>query len=69
MGNSSWQRHDHARCPSRNTAIASFAHTTEQATGHQPQDGGEVVKAHDDRGFEDRAGEWAKLGGFAAALW
>ena len=54
--NSSRQRHDHARCPSSNTAIASFAHAAEQGTGHQPEDGGEVAQTHDGRGFEDRAG-------------
>ncbi len=42
--NSSRQRHDHARCPSSKTAIASFAHAAEQGTGHQPEDGGEVAK-------------------------
>ena len=35
--NSSWQRHDHARCPSSNTAIASFARAAEPRAGHQPQ--------------------------------
>ncbi len=36
---SSRQRHDHARSPSSNTAIASFARGAEQGTRHQPQDG------------------------------
>ena len=50
----SWERHDHARRPSSNTAIASFARDAEPGTGHQPQGGGEVAEASDGRGSEDR---------------
>jgi hypothetical protein len=35
--NSSRKRHDHARCPSSNTAIASFARATEQELGINPK--------------------------------
>ena len=52
---SSWARHDHACRQSCNTAIASFARGTEQRTGHQPKDGGEVAEASYGRGYEDRA--------------
>lgn len=49
------ERHDHARRPSSNTAIASFARGAEPGTGDQSQDGGKVAQAGDSRGSEDRA--------------
>ncbi len=52
---SSRKRHDHARRPSGNTAIASFARATEQGVGYQPQDRCEVAQACDGRGYEDGA--------------
>ena len=52
---SSRQRHDYARHPSSNTAIGSFNRGAEPRAGHQPQDRGEVAKASDSRGHEDRA--------------
>src|SRR5690606_8402178 len=51
---SSWQRHDHARRQSSNTAIASFARAAEPGAGYQPQDRREVAQARDGRGYEDR---------------
>ena len=38
------QRHDHARYPSGNTAIASYERGAEPAAGHQRQDGRQVRK-------------------------
>src|SRR5690606_11045764 len=52
---SSWKRHDHARCPSSNTAIAGFARAAEPGVGHQPQDRCEVAQARERRRLEDRA--------------
>ncbi|BCA63480.1 hypothetical protein HMP09_2714 [Sphingomonas sp. HMP9] len=46
---------DHARRRSSNTAIASFALDAEPGAWDQPEDGGEMVEAGDERGFEDRA--------------
>jgi len=37
------ERHDHARRPSSNTAIASFALDAEPGAWDQPEDGGEVA--------------------------
>ena len=59
---SSRERHDHARRPSSNTAIASFALDAEQGPGDQPQDGGEVAQAPDFGGFKDGADDAALHG-------
>lgn len=51
---SSRQRHDHVRCQSCNTAIASFDRSAEPGTRDQPEDGREMAQARDGRGSEDR---------------
>ena len=50
----STDRHDHARCPSSNTAIASFDRSAGQGVGHQPEDSRQMAQARDGRGSEDR---------------
>jgi hypothetical protein len=52
---SSRERHDHARRPSSNTAIASFARDAEPGAGDQLKDGTQVAGAGDGRGLEYRA--------------
>jgi hypothetical protein len=49
------ERHDYARRPSSNTAIARFALDAEPGARDQPEDGGETAEAGDGRRFEDRA--------------
>ena len=52
---SSWERHDHARRQSCNTAIANFARAAEQGIGHQPQNCCHVAQAFDRGRSEDRS--------------
>jgi hypothetical protein len=53
-------RHDHARRPSSNTAIESFARDAEPGVGDQSQDGSQVAQADNGRGSED----WAEAPSF-----
>jgi len=48
-----WQRHDHARGPSGNTAIASFGRGTESNLWDQSQNGAQMAQAGYGRGLQD----------------
>ena len=51
----SWQRHDHARGASSNTAIAGFTLGAERKVRDQSKNRGEIAEASDCRGSEDRS--------------
>ncbi len=59
---SSRERHDDARCQSRNTAVARNDRGVGASAGYQSEDGRQMAEAQDCRGLQDWSGRQRQMG-------